>query len=84
MADGTFNKLQRKWFSPILGEEISVKDVVKFVVVILIHIINIFLIIFVFSLKFQVKMKIEVLLFEIEERKLSRNWKNNQLKKAIK
>jgi PAS domain S-box-containing protein len=69
MADGTFERLYEKWFTPIMGHRLSLKSVLKYVLIIGVPLILLILLSFTFYLRAEVKRKTKVLHEEIEERK---------------
>ncbi len=71
MIDGTFQRLHEKWFAPILGNRLLLKDVLKYVLIIGVPIILLALILFTIYLRAEVNRKTKGLFKEIEERKKS-------------
>ncbi|MBF0123105.1 MAG: transporter substrate-binding domain-containing protein [Candidatus Omnitrophica bacterium] len=69
IANGTFDRLHKKWFGPILKQRVTFKDVSKYVVIILIPIIIAFSVVLIVFLRREVKRKTKKLVREIEERK---------------
>jgi len=69
ISDGTFNRLYKKWFGPILQLQISFKEQVKNSLNIIIPFFFILSFLFIYYLRREVKRKTAGLLKEIEERK---------------
>ncbi|MBI4698919.1 MAG: transporter substrate-binding domain-containing protein, partial [Nitrospirae bacterium] len=71
IADGTFDKLQKRWFGPLLKHPLTFNDVMRYVLIVLIPISVIFILASVFLLRREVRNKTKNLHQEIAERKRS-------------
>lgn len=58
VADGTFDRLHKKWFGPILEQpQIPIGDIIRYVIIILVPIILFILFVFIIFLRWQVRVK---------------------------
>jgi len=69
IASGTFDKLQQKWFSPLVDNRISFKHALRYALIIFIPFAIICVILLILLLRHQVKTKTYDLTKEIEEHK---------------
>ncbi|MBF0253212.1 MAG: transporter substrate-binding domain-containing protein [Candidatus Omnitrophica bacterium] len=57
MADGTFEKLHEKWFVPLMGRHLKIKDILKYIFYIIIPFILILAVLIVIFLRIEIKRK---------------------------
>jgi len=69
IANGTFDELHQKWFSPILDNRISLKHVIRYVIIIFIPFAIICGVLLILLLRHQVKKKTYDLTKEVEKHK---------------
>jgi two-component system, cell cycle sensor histidine kinase and response regulator CckA len=70
IANGTFDRIHKKWFSPLLQKQITFKDVWKYVLYIIIPLLIAITLVSISLLRREVKRKTNSLIQEIDKRKL--------------
>lgn len=69
IANGTFDRIHKKWFSPFLHKELTFKDIWKYVLYLITPILVAMALVSIVLLRIQVKRKTNSLVQEIDKRK---------------